>query len=126
MVKPYTIFNVPGYKIFRKDRDDGYGGVAILVKNIINCKEITINNNDDNLQLCGVYYAPGTDTDILVIKDLIQRLHTARILISGDFNSHHYAWGSKHEDKKGMAIYELIKDHYFCILNDGRRTTIQS
>lgn len=37
-------FRVPGFSIFREDRVDGWGGVALMVKNRISCCRISLAN----------------------------------------------------------------------------------
>ena len=47
-------FNVPGYKIYRKDRvGKKGGGVAILVSTALNSRELDLENSNENLEMCG-------------------------------------------------------------------------
>lgn len=43
-------FKISGFKTFSENRDDGYGGVAILVKNNIFAKRIDVNINFEPIE----------------------------------------------------------------------------
>ena len=48
-------FEIPGYKIFRQDRKNKKGGgVAILVRNNLQCRELEIPKAIDKVEICGV------------------------------------------------------------------------
>lgn len=53
--KPDTQICFSGYNIVRKDRADGYGGCAILIRKKFYIEEIKPNFNlHDKISLCGV------------------------------------------------------------------------
>ncbi|XP_026481355.1 uncharacterized protein LOC113388168 [Ctenocephalides felis] len=134
--KPEYQYSFRGYRMFRKDREDGYGGAAIIVRNDINCEEFPSVNNNENIQICAaiiktdtpfcilsVYCSTRTELDFSDIKDTISTINMS-FLITGDFNCHHMAWGSKYNSREGNMLYEIIEDNAILILNDGRPTTV--
>ena len=48
-------FEIPGYKIFQQDREHKKGGgVAVLVKNQLQCRALELPKIIDNVEICGV------------------------------------------------------------------------
>uniref|UniRef100_A0A6M2DNA1 Putative rna-directed dna polymerase from mobile element jockey-like isoform x2 n=1 Tax=Xenopsylla cheopis TaxID=163159 RepID=A0A6M2DNA1_XENCH len=130
-------YRFKGYKVFRDDRTDGYGGTAILVKDNIECKKIQVTNQETRIQVCSVevnvgrminlmaiYCAPGREVDISGIKNIIEGI-TYPIILTGDFNCHHKEWGGNVTDLRGVKLYDIIDDLSLVGLNDGNPTTIR-
>ncbi|XP_026475710.1 uncharacterized protein LOC113380860 [Ctenocephalides felis] len=129
---------VKGYRIFREDRVDGYGGTAILVKDNILCEKINHPFQCHLIQMCAVilklenpvciisiYCAPNSKEYFKNIKDLIETI-SMPILIIGDLNCKNLAWGSNSIDRGGEILYNIIEDLNLTIMNDGRPTTIST
>uniref|UniRef100_A0A6M2DJW2 Putative rna-directed dna polymerase from mobile element jockey-like isoform x3 n=1 Tax=Xenopsylla cheopis TaxID=163159 RepID=A0A6M2DJW2_XENCH len=130
-------FYFKGYNLFRTDREDGFGGSAILVSKTLNCREVEVINIDPFVQICAVklclaipllivsvYCAPNKVIDLSPLKKL--NFKDFKVLICGDFNSHHVAWGCEYVCSRGKLLYELMEDLSLIILNDGSHTTIGS
>ena len=54
-------FEIPGYRLFRKDRiGKKGGGVAILVSNTLHSREIELDNIKESVEICGVQIKTNT------------------------------------------------------------------
>ena len=116
------------YKIYRKDRVDGYGGVCIFVSRFIHSSFISIDNSiyaDVELVACGItfkgitltlccfYCAPNISCDMfkVALSGLSSVCDTSHIcLVVGDFNLPALDW-SKHPDSNQPRAKEFLK---FC------------
>lgn len=97
--------NYTGYSVFRKNRADGYAGLAILVHESINCCLKTIPSSYNNIDiLCleilnskklqyiiGVYSPANITVSVGDYQELFSYF-SEKTLIVGDFNAHHTAW----------------------------------
>lgn len=97
--KSYSKVNFKGCNLFRADRKDGFNGNALI------CEEWEIANTDTYVEICGVkinlaiplpillvYCAPNGPIDISLLKNI--NFKDDKVLICGDFNSHHIVWDS--------------------------------
>lgn len=123
--------NISDFSIFRKDRADGYGGLAILVHHSIGCVlknlQFTYNNIDTiciELLNCsklkyviGVYSPPNVPVNNRDYEELFSHF-SEKTLIAGDFNAHHAAW-SYTTDARGRLLSDTSLDHNFIFLNNG-------
>lgn len=66
-LKPEQYFKFSGYNVIRKDRRDGYAGVAILINNKIRIKEKQLNNNGNTNVLACLVSLIDFKVDILSI-----------------------------------------------------------
>lgn len=133
--KKYNV-RCKGYQIIREDRADGYGGFAILVKNNISFQILSINNQFQakvqmqsvflpqyNLNILNIY---SPSNDILPKQgwiNLIQSLNKP-LLIMGDMNANHKAWGSSNNSRNGQNIIDTLDQLELVFLNDGSPTRI--
>lgn len=132
-----TILKLKDYNIFRADRSDSYGGVALFVHKSIKAEQMVINDLDSSIEMvginlfnCGVinnvislYCPPSACTTQRMWENLFSILNK-KSLILGDFNGHHTNWSTK-IDTRGSQIFEALIDHPFTPLNDGRPTRIR-
>lgn len=132
--------NFKNYNLINKNRDDGYGGVAILIKKDIKFNPIPQNNyspletieteiewNNKTIKIISIYINPKTN--LKHCKRQFQQLlidnnNVKYTLIGGDINCHNQLWEHQSKnDRKGKAIAELITDNpNYTILNDGNPT----
>lgn len=97
-----NMFSLDGYRILRSDRNSHGGGVALYVKNGMNCKIINKSQFGDPLEyilvelicsnkkmLVGVVYRPNKRISFDTFLNSFERiaLYYTDIVISGDFNS---------------------------------------
>ena len=129
------------YNIIRNDREDGYGGTAILIKNKINVItnvsknytngpkdstlqiqmitiEITENNKPYELYIINTY-SSNQKTDMTKLTEFIRlnNVKTDRLIMLGDFNSKHLSWGCHTEDRNGETLYDLCESNNLLIHN---------
>ena len=126
-----------GYNIYRQDRDDGYGGVAILIHSSVkseakhkpNCNPaieilyVKIHNCDTVENIISIYCPPSartTQSD----WDQIFSLSNHKTILLGDFNGHHPNWSNK-TDMRGSQIFNSILETNFITLNDARPTRVK-
>ncbi|CAG9790271.1 unnamed protein product [Diatraea saccharalis] len=137
-LKPTDLIRIRGYTIFRRDSDNGYGGVAILCRNHIQCSEIFTHSTDkiqtvalnvqisqnDRFAVLGVYCPPRSGRfPINILKETIQSIRSP-MLVMGDFNAHHTAFGCSNNKPRGIQIYDMLDELNMYILNDGQTTTL--
>ncbi|CAH2105151.1 unnamed protein product [Euphydryas editha] len=134
---PSDNINLSGYNIYRKDRHDSYGGVAIIshkslktyavpisVTNsgieivhikIINCK--LINN------IISVYCPSSVRTSQTDWENLFAKF-PKNSLIAGDFNGHHASWSNK-INSRGNQLFQASIDNEYISLNNGDFTRMK-
>lgn len=138
-LRPDSSLSLSGYKIYRRDRPDSYGGVAIIVHNSITSYQITdlpqnlnpgieiiaikILNCSNIENIVSLYCPPSINTISDDWERILSRFHRRTILL-GDFNAHHPNWSSK-LDSRGSQIFDSLIDSSFVTLNDGEPTRIK-
>ena len=96
---PNQNFTFSGYRVYRSDRHDGYGGSAILIKKSIAAAEIPIDTKNSkfqatciklkNLSLISIYNSPSNILSDQQLNNLISNIDSPFLLL-GDFNFHHF------------------------------------
>lgn len=128
------------YNYIHKSDIFGRGGVALFSKRNIVYTEVDLNIQDNGLQFITGKYDINSKFSIYVIciyshddKDLtpnclnnmVEQLpHDCNLIITGDFNAHHYLWGGNKIDTKGEIIETFITEKDMVLLNDGSFTRI--
>lgn len=136
-------FAIPQFKVYRSDRSDGYGGVAIAVHNSLKSKlipivsrnrstnhkidklgiEVHLTNSASPLKVWSCYISSDSNVLHLIWRDLFN-LCSHKALLGGDFNAFHPAWGSDSISSRGSQIYDTINSLGLCILNNGSFTRV--
>uniref|UniRef100_A0A2A4J5G1 Endonuclease/exonuclease/phosphatase domain-containing protein n=1 Tax=Heliothis virescens TaxID=7102 RepID=A0A2A4J5G1_HELVI len=121
-------FRMPLYNILRCDRSDGYGGSALLVNNRVPLSPLPLPSLDGDVNVVGgtvegitvlSVYISHPHRDILAtIRGVLSSIH-GPLLVMGDFNCHHFRWGSNRCDSFGEGLVEILDDLNLCILNNG-------
>lgn len=128
-----SLFKMPGYVCLREDRPDGYGGVAILIKNSMSFTSVSLPVHSDSLSILAVIvnsicfislYYPRPSIDIFNEINQIFGMLPKPFICLGDFNSHHQLWGCSSSTYYGEQLLELISSHNLCILNNGSPTRL--
>lgn len=132
-LKQTSIFKISGFSCLRADRPDGYGGVAILVKNSLSYSLLSLPSfsNDlsviavsvNNICFVSIYFSRPTVSIFNEINCLFNCLPKPFICL-GDFNSHHLSWGCADTCSYGERLLEMIDSHGLCLLNTGMPTRI--
>lgn len=124
---------ISNYNILRKDRDDGKGGIAFLIKSNIMYEEITIHVSvcSPNFQyqavringivIVNLYNPPNIKLKASNLNEIIKQIGTKYMLI-GDFNAQSPRWGSHTRNFNGKVIDEMLDEKELIVLNDGTVT----
>lgn len=132
-----SLLKVSNYNIFRKDREEGYGGVAIFTHKSIQALLCPIQENITNLEIVhvkifnckliqnvvAVYCPPDLNTTNRDWEFLLS-VSSKNAIILGDLNCHHTNWSHK-IDTRGSQLFDCLLDSNFIVLNDGTHTRIQ-
>lgn len=135
---PDISIKVNGYNIYRKDRDGGWGGVAILVHKSIKAVQFNIDSINSGIEMLGIrlyncdqiqnlislYCAPLPLRTTQRDWDHLLSTLSSKTLILGDFNGHHTNWSYK-TDQRGSQIFDALIDSSFITLNNGQHTRLK-
>ena len=75
------------------------------------------------LSVCSLYCPPQVPFDNDSFTSLFDTLPGNKLIL-GDFNAHHYQWGSMRTDGRGEQIANLLLHSNLCLLNDGSATRV--
>lgn len=125
------------YNTYRRDRTDGYGGVAIIVHRSVKCSVHTLHCINTNIEAIHLrlynckylenvvcVYCPSSVRTTLTNWEEFFALFPEKTLIGGDFNGHHSNWSYK-TDVRGTQIADAALDNDYVPLNDGSVTRIK-
>jgi hypothetical protein len=146
-LKPYENFKINGYNILRDDRNDGYGGTSIIIKNNIPFSQVNIIHDlQDTLQLTAIeieinyrkitivslYGIPKHKLPCDTWLNIIQQIKTP-YLITGDFNAHAPEWGCNNIDAPGRqhthttwALTRLCNRHIILLSHNISRNKLEN
>lgn len=138
-LKPSYKFYIKNYIIYRQDRQDGYGGIAILIKDNIfhNCQDLQFHFMHPNFQgqsikvwdhkieinIVNIYNPPNSKISSQNWETILKSIDSP-LIVMGDLNSHHTSWGSKNNDSNGKVIINSLEDFNLVLLNTGKPTRI--
>lgn len=130
-LKNQQLFSLPGYNIYRNDRQNKQGGgVLLAIRNTIKCFEIynqtiedneiiavQIDTNDDSLLIASIYIPPKAKFNCDIFHQLYKINNNC--LIIGDLNAALHTMGSKRTNAKGYQLQQLLAEGFLqCIDND--------
>lgn len=142
-LKPTEEYRIKGYKIVKKCREEGFGGVGILIRENIDYTVLTLpqwepieavaiktKNLSTNFVIFSIYIPPDRSLcsqeqeKICEIFRYIENI-TDEVILAGDFNARHPLWekGAK-PCEKGKIIFTELEKSKLVLLNDGQCTTI--
>ncbi len=129
-------YDLPGYTLHRHDRlNRNGGGVATFIKKEIPHQRVEISTSmealatrivtapSQSITICNIYHTQST-MDEWALNSLLLQLPQP-VLIVGDFNSHHPAWGGKEANGKGVNLHSFVLDSQLVVLNDGTGTHLR-
>ena len=119
-LSPRRKLTVPGYSIYRQDRNHHGGGVLLLIHKDLQHDSIHLIGTTDMEQVSVILHSPP-DKRILIVsgynppnralcdKDLepIFATNIPAILL-GDLNSKHIAWNCESNDKMGKSYWTIV------------------
>ena len=126
-------YHFKNYDTIRKDRSDGRGGVAFLIKNTLNFKTVDLDLSlfppnfqgigieIQDLQIINVYAPPDVKLDSYALIKLFNFTDGSRIVL-GDLNGNNTAWGSGITNHNGKTILNSLDYTDLIVLNDGSAT----
>jgi len=92
-----------------------YTQVAIPFQNGMETMGIKI----DDVHIVNVYNPPNNDLDTTVLNQMVRQ---RKIIICGDFKSHHGMWGSLSMDAIGRTLVSFIESNENVVLNTSTPT----
>lgn len=137
-IKPSTKFSITGYNLVHNSRNDGKGGVGILIsKNFAFTKEKINANFNASIEICAVHLNVNNVTIASIYKppnviatkrdwDNIFSQFSAPTIFCGDFNAHHSLWGCCSNNNQGNRLVDAIDGTNLVVLNDGNPTRVTS
>lgn len=132
------------HKIYLKNRADGYGGVAIVIKNRIISNElilplfndieiigVKVDINNHTYNIINIYINPRVNNESLIneLDSLTSILGTmTNIIFCGDINAAHPSWDNNCVTANNRAdlIYDFLSENYLITLNNGQPTHINA
>lgn len=145
-LKPGKFFSLDrNFNFIRADRPNlNRGGLAIAIRKGINFTRIsTITNMENYLEtlsisintslgeflIVSVYRVPSNENNISEdswknFLDSVYRVNSNQIFIAGDFNAHHYLWGSTRSCPNGESLFTALEDTNLICLNNGKSTLV--
>lgn len=131
-------FSIPHFEIIRKDRLSRKGeGVAIglkkgikyfILENIYDCEgkievcAAQLYLNSGHLILVSYYRPPGGPIIPSASWEKFLNQFHDKVIIGGDFNSHHMSWVGTKFFRSGEKLLEGIENAHLTIANNGNAT----
>lgn len=132
-------FKIPNYNYIGQNGSNGRCGVGILVKSVLKYSfvptpfyeylqttAIILKTSIGNLSVVCTYAPPNAEGRYFrgrrlreIINDMPKPL-----LLSGDMNAHHVAFGCHSNDSRGNDVLNILDQNDLCILNTGSPTTV--
>ena len=130
-------FRISGYSwhTHNVNEQNRRGGAAILIANSVphnrvalntplNCVAVRLRIGHTQITALSLYISPSrTNPTPQELDDLINQL-PAPLLLMGDVNAQHAAWGSPCSDTRGNTIESVINKHNLTVLNTGEGTRL--
>lgn len=75
---------------------------------------------DHDVTLISVYSPPHKPMEpmLVLIEDAIRASRTRNIIVAGDFNAKHSAWGQQQTDARGSRLIAFAASHGLVVIND--------
>lgn len=126
--------NYNNYKSYYKSLQTNtiaHGGVITLVRENLTSSEVHLNTTLQAVAIkiyhpiehviCNIYLPGNENVMENELIDLISQLGPI-FLLQGDFNAHHFLWGSQSINSRGKLIEKIINDNSLIIMNSGDPT----
>jgi hypothetical protein len=124
---------VHGYVTERMDRTDGYGGIAVYIKQRLSYKIINKMNQHNYIQILGmeiasikyylIYIQPWAQLPIDFFHQHLN-LNSGPLVLLGDFNCRYPEIYQNQADRKGIILREATRQHELVLLNSDTPTRI--
>lgn len=136
-LSPQHIMNIPGYFNIRKDRQDGYGGLAVAIKHGISVDNLDLNLNwlpveiqiiavkVKKLTILSMYCPPNSKITSHMWFQILNKVEPPYIIL-GDLNANNVLWGSGKNNPNGKILASVLRQTDLVLLNDGSPTRISN
>jgi len=144
LLLPTSKLSVPGFECFRSDIvSPGTRGLCLLIRRDIRFSPMDFSGSthpsvefqgvllhcslDFPILVINLYRHPNTNTPLLFYSNLFAVASRYKyVIILGDFNAHHHAWGDPRIDGQGDTILSACDSYNLVIMNDGHSTFLSS
>jgi len=122
------------FRTFRQDNLSALnasGGVLIAVHNSFHAEIVPLHthfqaiavriHSSSPVTICCIYLHHLDAVTSMLLEELVNQLPKPYIL-TGDFNAHHFLWGSNKTDQRGMEIESFMETADVTLLNNGSPT----
>lgn len=133
-LEPSVRLRISNYNIYRNDRPDGYGGVALIIHKSIRTQVHPLKLNNAGIELVCIkilnckyleyivsVYCPPTVATSQSDWDCLFSKFTHKSIVAGDFNGHHTNWSNK-INARGLQILDASLDSNYIHINSGKPT----
>ncbi|XP_018359706.1 PREDICTED: uncharacterized protein LOC108758958, partial [Trachymyrmex cornetzi] len=138
------VINIKGFNAYRKDiTHPGDRGICTLVRADIKSELVVLQNTEhpsvefnavriecltsEPVIIVNVYRHPGQRTPASFFRSLLNSLQGYKnLIILGDFNAHHPAWGSRTHSSSGRTLHQLIEEYDLFMLNGKAPTFVRA
>ncbi|CAH2091283.1 unnamed protein product [Euphydryas editha] len=136
-LEPESSPTISKYNIYRTDRPNGYGGVAVITHKSIKVQPCQFYVNNTGIELIHIkllnchyieniisVYCPSSINTTQSDWDDIFTKFPKKSIIAGDFNGHHIQWSYKSNIRGTQLLDSCIENGYIAI-NNGAATRIK-
>lgn len=129
--------NLSGYNVYRQDRLDSYGGVAVIVHKSLASHIFPINLTNAGIEVLCVkilnckclenvisVYCPSSVATRSSDWEQLFELNDRKTVIAGDFNGHHTNWSYK-IDQRGTQLLDTSLENGFVSINHNEATRVK-
>jgi len=134
MLQKDTSFKLTNYTGILKEghfNRRSHGGVGIYLHESVPFREINLTspiqavaiqaNLGTLITVVSIYNSRSHQLTTTLLNNILEQLPKP-VILAGDFNSYHQAWGSPTTDTRGNQVMKFIQDNNLNLLNDGRPT----
>ena len=131
-LKKEYLISTPDYVSKHICRNDGYGGLSVLIKKNCPVEWIKMENLGNphihfiifkcyNITIIAGYIPPQVHVNLQSWRNLVRNVVEPFIII-GDFNALHTCFGSFSINNNGKSLEEFVDEMNLTVLNDGHPT----
>ncbi|XP_018374746.1 PREDICTED: RNA-directed DNA polymerase from mobile element jockey-like [Trachymyrmex cornetzi] len=143
LLKNNNAINIKGFNVYRKDiTHPGDRGICTLVRADIKSELVVLQNiehpsvefnavrieclTSEPVIIVNVYRHLGQRTPASFFRSLLNSLQGYKnLIILGDFNAHHPAWGSGTHSSSGRTLHQIIGEYDLFIFNGKAPTFVR-
>lgn len=85
---------------------------------------LTVKKSKVTFTILGAYLSPSSRLNCERLREILTTTPQPWV-ITGDFNAHHYLWGSSKINSRGRRLVSIASEQELCLLNDGSPTYLR-